>query len=291
MRTLSFIKFSPSGEYWLQDEIYDLYDRRHGHTGASAAEIRERKRVYDKVIQYLDGEIRKYEGQLLDFWRQDRRQLLMEAGHEAARQGDLSPLQIEMIRFAPRDRLEPEEGELRVNARNALESLLLDSLYFRLRLNPLLAFNNDYHEMADTAWVEYDDDFMMQLQIQLRRFLEDDLAWQFSVEEKPFVLQGGESVRVLLERLARQDAAIRELKRLHMRGNYAGVLAYADAIRKHAENLRGDERAVHSWNHTVTRSEICIYESYARIYFGGKEAEEATVDLKGAAKELEYGAG
>ncbi len=102
MRTLSFIKFSPSGEYWLQDEIYDLYDRRHGHGGASAAEIRERKRVYDKVIQYLDGEIRKYEGQLLDFWRQDRRQLLMEAGHEAARQGDLSPLQIEMIRFTPR---------------------------------------------------------------------------------------------------------------------------------------------------------------------------------------------
>ncbi len=141
--------------------------------------------------------------------------------------------------------------------------------------------------MADTAWVEYDDDFMMQLQIQLRRFLEDDLAWQFSVEEQPFVLQGGETIRVLLSRLARQDTAIRVLKRLHMRGDYAGVLAYAGIIRKHAENMQGDERAVHSWNHTVTRSEICIYESYARIYFGGKEAEEATEDLKQAAKELE----
>ena len=101
MRTLSFIKFSPTGEYWLQDEIYDLYDRRHGASGASAAEIRERKRVYNKVIQYLDSEIRKHKQQLRDFWRQDRRQLLMEAGHEAARQGDLSPLQVEMIRFAP----------------------------------------------------------------------------------------------------------------------------------------------------------------------------------------------
>ena len=168
-----------------------------------------------------------------------------------------------------------------------MESLLLDSLYFRLRLNPLLAYNNDYHEMADTAWVEYDDDFMMQLQIQLRRFLEDDLAWQFSVEEKPFVLQSGESIRVLLGRLARQDAAIRVLKRLHIRGDYAGVLKYADIIRKHAETLHGDERAFHSWNHTVTRSEICIYESYARIYFAGKEAVEATDDLKTAAKELE----
>ena len=192
MRDLSFIKYSPNGEYWLQDEIYTLFDRRPLSEAARTSEIAERKRIFDRVTEFLNGERSRWEHTLHEFWHQDLRKLLMEAGHKTARQGDLSPLQVEMISFSRVDELDPEENEERATARDELEALLLDLFYYRLRLDPASTFNNDYYELADNAWWEFDEDFMTQVQVQLWRFLRSDLAWDFAVVDQYYRAAGQE---------------------------------------------------------------------------------------------------
>jgi hypothetical protein len=288
MRPLSFIKYSPTGEYWLQDEIYSLFDRRPLSATGRDGEIRERKRLFDRVTEFLNGERTRCERTLREFWHQDLRKLLMEAGHETARQGDLSPLQIEMISFSRVDELDPEENEERASTRDELEALLLDLFYYRLRLDPASTFNNDYYELADNAWWEFDEDFMTQVQVQLWRFLRSDLAWEFAVVEQTYRAGNRvERLRDLLLRLAEQDSAIRWLKRLQMRGQYEDVKQLADRIRQRIDDLDHDRHEYHSWNHTVTQNEIRIYEEYAQTFLGGQQALEAESKLQNATAALE----
>ncbi len=95
------------------------------------------------------------------------------------RLGELSPLQAMQIRFTELPAMpasQQQRSNVHSRVRTDLEEVLLDRLFYLLRIDPLSALNGSYYELADSAWLEQDEDFMSQAESQLWRFLNDELT-------------------------------------------------------------------------------------------------------------------
>ena len=278
MRHLSFVKTVDGIHYFLQDEIYALFDKHHSDNQPKRLDIerRERSSLYARMVNYLDWQIEQVEQQLQGFWLVDRRRLLMEGGDSAVRFGEMSPLQADQVRFTD---LDIEEVEKRAQAREMLEALQLERLHYRFRLDPYVALYDDYYEIADAAWLEIDEDFMAHAQAQLWRFLNDKIGHQFTMLDAVDFKQ--------LPYLAEFDHAIRRVKQLCLRSEYAKAASLAEQFQQadFQRKLTSDRKEI--WQHPICTNELVVFGNYARSYLGGGETHQAACELAKAGAALE----
>lgn len=313
LRHLAFFKYrivAPGSggrsqlQVFLQDVMYEIFDDYFVTVNEASriAEIQHRTDIYLKLIEVLNKRIEDCEQGLRDTWLDERwgletelrpQSLYAPQGLQALRARFPQLSEMPLIRRSPLTREE---------LRDRLEEHLLERLYYSLRINPKRAVNNDYSQLADGAWLEHDEDFMTQIEVQVWRLLKDKSAQklvELSLDpplksDDPML---GDPDRYdpwkRLERVVLQDHALRWLKRLHLRERYDEVVKMAIAIRHYALSLPIDPQLDdsvrpssnrHSWNHTLTIQETFVYEGYAYPYIGKTAAAIET--LEGVVRQL-----
>lgn len=288
-RTVSYgIDGPPRLQVFLQDVVYEIVDDYFSSIDelSRRREIQQRVDLYNKLIEIINSRIEECEAGLRLTWLEERRALEAELrtqslyaaqGVQALRANFPDPSVVPLNR---RNQLS------RTDLRDRLEELLLERLYYLLRIDPKTAINDEYGELADSAWLEHDEDFMTQIEVQIWRLLKDENAHKLvnialSSSVPPGAPHVGQPSRydpwLRLQRVALQDHALRWLKRMHLRGRYDEVSVMAKAIRRYAAKVPKDpdldqwvapSSDYHSWNHTLTQEEINVYEAYAYAYTG-----------------------
>ncbi len=295
----------PQLQVFLQDVVYEIVDDYFGSINelSRRREIQQRVDLYNKLIEVINSRIEECEAGLRTTWLEERRALEAELrtqslyatqGVQALRASFPDPSVVPLNR---RNQLS------RTDLRDRLEELLLERLYYLLRIDPKTAINDEYGELADSAWLEHDEDFMTQIEVQIWRLLKDENAHKLvnialSDGFPPDAPRIGQLSRydpwLRLQRIALQDHALRWLKRMHLRGRYDEVAVMARFIRRYAANVPKDpdldqwvvpSSDYHSWNHTLTQEEIRVYEGYAYAYTG--RTNLAVETLNQAVKQLQ----
>jgi tetratricopeptide (TPR) repeat protein len=274
-------------QVYLQDVVYEILDDffANANERGREREIDLRVEIYNKLIEVLNSHIEQCQTGLHKVWVEERRNLeikLQSQSIYSASGSELLQLGFPNPAYVP---LSKRNHASRTELRNWLEESLLDKLYYLLRIAPITALNDTYSELADSAWLEHDEDFMTQIEIQIWRLLRDANARKLVRITAKGAWAPDEDPWVRLERVAHQDHALRWLKRLHLRGRYEEVAAMADHIRHYAQQLPLASPAHHSWNHTLTRQETYVYEGYAHAYIG--QTQNAADKLDTAVEKLE----
>lgn len=273
-------------QVFLQDVMYEIFDDYFGAASEASRlhEIEERKEIYGRLIEVINHRIAICETGLKQIWLEERRTL----DAELHAQSIYAPhgLQALSARFPNSSEVPFIQHNLltREELRDHFEELHLERLYYTLRIDPKAAINDDYGELADAAWLEHDEDFMTQVEVQAWRLLTDTTAHKLveMVPAVPAAILQSDLNRFdpwrRLQRVVHQDHALRWLKRLHLRGRYDEVAKMAAAIRTYALQVPKpvplpNEAALpsssyHSWNHTLTEQETHVYEGYALAYTG-----------------------
>ena len=261
-------------EVWLHDVVYEIVSGYYAGVPADARapETEDRVEFGKAVLEIINRRIEQCVGELRDRWLEERRDI--EEEMTSLPQG-LAPLRALDLRFDVESfrPLARPHLQTRAELRDELEELLLDRLYYELRLDPYTAFNDLYCELTDGAWLERDEDFMTQVEFQLWRLLRDEEAQSFVEGATPELWER-------LRRVALQDHALRWLQRLHLRERYAQVETMVATIRDYARRLQEADpttKDATSWNHHFTVEEEVIHTSYAQVYSG--QATEAAERL------------
>lgn len=260
MSRLSFIKTTPEGWPILQDEMYNIYDKHAADEITRPGEIHSRQSLYRRLLALVDREIEELTAQKAQNRQADERALRAELQAKG-------PTQALSVRF-------PFLTEVEVNARTRLKEGLhrteAERLYYKLRINPDEALNDDSYDLANRRAAANDFEADAQVQAEVWRVLTDELAHQF-IELLPREETTAQpELWASLQRAAQQEDIARWLKRFVFTKQYQRAVDFAEQVEAFVGMLPTGQRMTLGWTlgHTFSRGERACWRELARIYLG-----------------------
>ena len=255
LHRLTIIKNRPHGRLGLQDEIYRIYaDRIAENEVARQNEAAERATQYRKMIQWAEAR--------LDELKKERRAYIEDFSRRVIILGPAEALQ-------PRyPRVGPQEEERVLRRAEKIRYWELVRLQYRLFLEPKVAWNDIYTDLAEQMWRANDLEADYVTQLTMWQALNNRRFLKFT----SLTLEEWETLR----HWAQQEDAARWIKRLILLRDYASAVALADQIESRIEQITNPQEK-DRWQHPLSRGERLIWRAYAQILLG-KEVSEIVSD-------------
>lgn len=247
LRHLSFVKRGFGGRLILQDELYRIYDRRMaGDTTDCEDETRARTNLYNQLLEFAITETEQLKQERERNRKEDEDSLYWESPGRALSR---------TFRY-----LGPEEESRRSELEEQIFEAELESLHYKLRLDPDAGINDSYLDLAEQLQRAGDVTYDVLTQVEMWRFIQYDQKeeyWRAFVDLDPDRWPS-------LERLVAADEPTRWIKRFFFRAQYRRGVEFAGQVEKAIEGLPEQFQA--TLKHPFFHSELACWRAFCHTY-------------------------
>ena len=249
----------------LQDEILRIFTEQF-YTDREEEEPAKRRWQYEMLRQWAEERAEYYRRMAQTFLEQDLRSVEIMDLNRA--------LQLSWRRFSP------WEKEQRARVAFWWQFWRLEALHYALLLDPVMAWNDAYVDLADERLYagDLEADFLVQREVHTLHtpLMQTVLALMYGREDN------AKAKQLQIERMlvvAKVEDAARWIKRFVAVQRYARAVALAEAVEQALDAMPEARRKADAWRHPFSWGERQVWRLYAHI-LSGRELEASLQQLE-----------
>ncbi len=254
LNQMSFIKRSVDGRWILQDEVYSIFDDRMGLPKNLERERKSRNYLYQKIIQFIDGELTGLKAQRKIYLDKDQDSLVFP-----------SPAKALGSTFAYIDDNESEERRL---LKEKIELLERERLHYRLRSDLEEGLQENHRRTERLGFSDSNQHTVARLNV-----------WQLSTPPdrkhdrqswKKFISFPKETPQTEVEAMLQAQEAADLISTFFFRGQYSKTIDIAQKIEDAIEHPASDEESfplqLKYLQHPLFEIQRAMWKEFAEIY-------------------------